>query len=62
MRTQGIHCEYLHLVQRWDLIAYTKHSYGVSAHVPRPSPPSLIACSMQIEGKWPGKTSQMNDT
>ena len=27
-----------------------------------PSPPSLIACGMQIEHKWPGKSSQMNDT
>ena len=29
---------------------------------PLPSPPSLIACGMQIEHKWPGKSSQMNDT
>ena len=29
---------------------------------PLPSPSSLIACSMQIEQKWPGKSSQMNGT
>ena len=29
---------------------------------PLPSPPSLIAYTMHIEHKWPGKSSQMNDT
>ena len=29
---------------------------------PLPSPPSLIACTMHIEHKRPGKSSQMNDT
>ena len=29
---------------------------------PLPSPPSLIVYTMHIEHKWPGKSSQMNDT
>ena len=29
---------------------------------PLPSPPSLIAYTMHIEHKWPGKSSQMNNT
>ena len=27
-----------------------------------PSPPSLIVYTMHMEHKWPGKSSQMNDT
>ena len=47
---------------------YTECSYEVSAHIPYEvsahclSPPSLIACGMQIEHEWPGKSSKMNDT